>query len=337
MAAALRRRSGRCRPGREARLDGPTVHNRRRHASGFLILRDGQRRPRADRRRRNPILAAARVHVRTEIRRRPHQVRLLSHRTARARGNDRAGARAGRGVECPHVRAVSAVPLHRAPHVHGRHAAPGSTHRHCPAGPVSALGRRRVRAADWRAQHREPRTRTCERASARARDTNGARCRPASRDAAADRRRRTARGRGRPCRSRRGRGTSSRARIGRPSPPAECVVHRHRSTGRRWRDRALAADRRVNRAHCRSESPAETPSACARGRPQRDRRTACTGLPARADRHASRRLGDPSDRCGPVADQLPQSAVDGRRHRQQPRHQLERCSRRRRGTTVNLL
>ena len=320
-----------------SRLDGPALYDRRRHATWLLVLPDGQRRPRAERRRRDPVLAAPRVHRRTAIRRRPHAVWLLSHRTARAGGNDRAGARAGRRVERAHVRAVSAVPLHRAPHVHGRHAAPGSTHRHGPARPVSALGRRRVRAADWRAQHREPLARTRQRASAGAGDAYGARRRPASHHAAADRRRRAARGRGRPCRSRRGRGPSSRARIGRPSPPPECVVHRHRSTGRRRRDRAFAADRRVNRTRCRSRSPAETPSACARGWPQRDRRTARAVLPARADRHASRRLGGPSDRCGPVADQLPQSALDGRRHRQQPRHHRQRCSRRRRGTTVSLL
>ena len=147
VAAAVRRRPGRSGKGRASRLDGPALHDCRRHAAWLLVLRDGQRRPRAERRRRDPILAAPRVHRRTAIRRRPHAVWLLSHRPARAGGNDRAGARAGRSVERAHVRAVSAVPLRRAPRVHGRHAAPGSAHRHRQARPVSALGRRRIRAA----------------------------------------------------------------------------------------------------------------------------------------------------------------------------------------------
>ena len=98
VAAALRRRSGRDRQGPASRLDGPALHDRRRHAARLLVLRHRQRRPRADGRRRDPILDPARVHGRTEIRRRAHALWLLPHRPARgpAQRSSRCGRRSTR-------------------------------------------------------------------------------------------------------------------------------------------------------------------------------------------------------------------------------------------------
>ena len=67
LAATLWRRSdgGRTRP--STGLDGAALHHRRRDAAWVLVLRPRRRRPRADTRRRGPVLDTARLHRGAEV------------------------------------------------------------------------------------------------------------------------------------------------------------------------------------------------------------------------------------------------------------------------------
>ena len=163
VAAALRRRPGRCGQGRASRLDGPALHDRGHHASRLLVLRDGRRRPRAHGRRRDQFWLpfAFTAAQRSDD---SHAVWLL-HIGRLGPGATIEQLRAQ--VDALNARMFARFPQFRFTElrVHGRHATPGSTHRHRPAYCICS-GPAPVRAADWRAQHREPVARTRERARA---------------------------------------------------------------------------------------------------------------------------------------------------------------------------
>ena len=115
-------------------------------------------------------------------------IRIHSYRTSCARRHDRARPGPGRCASRRERQTISAVPVHRARHVHARLAVAGRDDARRPAHAVSALGRRRIRAADRRHQYREPGPGARQRTRPRARDAHRARRQPLPVDAATDRR-----------------------------------------------------------------------------------------------------------------------------------------------------
>ena len=239
VADALCGRSSGSRKDSPARVDWRALHDCRRDAGRAVALRSVRRWPRRRVHGRRSVLDPADLHARAEIRQRPHPLWLLPHRAAPAGRHGGTGAGTARRAPCSQRRAVPAVSLRRARDVYRGHAAPGSAHPQRAANAVSALGRRRVRAADRRHQHREP--------------VAGASQRPATRAGHAARPRRAAipcrppapdRGR-RPRRSRRSAGTrarrghSARPRLGRHGHPAERGGSRHGRGDHHLRSRGL--------------------------------------------------------------------------------------------------
>ena len=123
----------------------------------LFVLRSRRRWARCARQRRRPVLDSAGVHAAS---RNPTAARtrygFFHIGRLRPGATVRTGAGTARRAPCRERRAVSAVSLRRARDVHRRHAAAGGVDARACGDAVSALGRRRIRPADRRHQHREP-------------------------------------------------------------------------------------------------------------------------------------------------------------------------------------